>query len=47
MSESNNRIFMKARTTQTLIWTARRLLRILAAMMAPRSLKAYGKYLRC
>jgi hypothetical protein len=35
----------KARTTKTLIWTACGLFSTLAAMIAPCSVKAYGRYL--
>jgi len=39
------RNFTKARTTNTLIATARSLFNTLAAMIAPCSVKAYAKYL--
>ena len=45
VSVSAARMRTKARTTNTLIWTARGLLSTLAAMRAPCSVKAYGKYL--
>lgn len=47
VSESSPRIFTNARTANTLICTARGLLSTLAAMIAPCSVKAYGRYLRC
>jgi hypothetical protein len=38
-----SRIWMKARTTYTLIWTACGLFSIVAAMIAPCSVKAVGR----
>src|SRR5438477_2140559 len=45
LADDPSRNLRNARTTKMLIWTARRLLRTVAAMSAPCSVKASGAYL--